>query len=97
MSTTEEMVTTIVLGITHQLYEEQKNILKSRYADDNGELLTVQGLSSVVLSDILPFHPLFVSSVKLDYTIDNEKRMQPDSARDIRISVEFKADNPTRL
>jgi hypothetical protein len=98
MSTTEEMVTDIALALSNHLYKEQKKILNSRYIDDTtNELLVVQGLPLVALSDILPFHPLFVSSVKLDYTIDNEKIKQADSARDIRISVEFKSDKPTRL
>ena len=98
MSTTEQMVTDIALALSDHLYKEQKSILASRYLDDTSkELLVVPGMPSVVLSDILPFHPLFVSSVKLDYTIDNEKRMHADSARDIRISVEFKSDKPTRL
>ena len=98
MSSTEEMITNIVLGLSNQLYTEQKSILASQYIDDTSkELLTVPGMPSVVLSDLLPFHPLFVSSVKLDYKIDNEKIMQADSVRDIKISVEFKSDKGNRL
>ena len=98
MPSPEKIVTNIVLNLSDQLYESQKKLLASRYTDKSGKLLTVPGLSSVILSDVLPFHPLFVSSVKLDYIIDNEKIMQTvDSVRDIRVSVEFKSDKNNRL
>jgi hypothetical protein len=98
MSHVDEIVTNIVLSLSNQLYEKQKSLLASRYLDDTSkELLKVPGLPSVVLSDVLPFHPLFVSSVKLDYTIDNEKITQAHSVREIRVCVEFKADKSNRL
>ena len=97
MSITEAMITKIVLGLSDQLYNEQKNTLASRYIVKDNELAKVPGMPSLVWSDILPFHPLFIASVKLDYMIDNEKKLQYESIRDIRVSVEFKSEKPTKL
>jgi hypothetical protein len=94
---TAETISNIVLSIGDKLHEKQKLIHASRYITQDDKLTSVVGMPSLALSDVLPFHPLFVSSVKIEYTIMDAISMDINPTSDIKVSVEFQSEKPRVL
>jgi hypothetical protein len=97
MATANQIVTEIALGLTSRLHIEQLALFRSRYVTSTDtSILKVTGTTAPLeLSDILPFHPLFVASVKLEYTVPSQTPEEMGTNSDIRVIVELRSDNLT--
>lgn len=95
MSTSHEIISDIALGLTSILHDKQSAQFQERYKINTIECKNDTSSTSYVLSDILPFHPLFVSSVKLEYVAATKTPSQMDTSSEIRVVVELRSDNLT--
>jgi hypothetical protein len=87
----------IVLDITKYMHEQQYEAYRERYLQTDGTPRIVEGVPSLLVSDILPHRQLYVSSVKMSYTVTNSADQDVVPDKDIQVVIEFQTQQTKQL
>jgi hypothetical protein len=97
---TTDVVTKVALDLSDVLFEKQVEMFNERYMLGQETTQTthrhVDGMPTLLYSDLFPHRPLFVSSVKMDYVVDAATLVMT-AANTIKISVEFQVEKSVTL